>query len=266
MSLLVDLAANALDPAYAEAAARHGSDQRRSVRGRLMLVAGVAAAALLIALAGQQAHARAPAAARARGALVAAVDRQTRAVASLSAQVTQLQSATEALRSRGLAGSGAGASLAAQVAAQDLAAGAIPVVGPGVFVRLADASGATHNQVQDRDLQAVVNALWAAGAEAIAINGERLTAQSAIRAAGDAILVDLQPVDPPYVVSAIGDPVGVETAFADSPAAARMRSYAQLYGLGFRYARVRSLRLPAAAQEPLRYARPVQSSRPKGAP
>ena len=46
----------------------------------------------------------------------------------------------------------------------------------------------------DRDLQVIVNGLWAAGAEAIAVNGQRLTACSAIRSAGEAILVDFRPL------------------------------------------------------------------------
>ena len=60
------------------------------------------------------------------------------------------------------------------------------------------------SRVLDVDLQSVVNALWAAGAEAIAINGQRLTATSTIRAAGDAVLVDYRPVTSPYEVAAIG--------------------------------------------------------------
>ena len=55
-------------------------------------------------------------------------------------------------------------------------------------------------RVLDRDLQVMVNALWAAGAEAIAINGQRLTARSAIRYAGEAILLDFRPLVPPNVM------------------------------------------------------------------
>jgi uncharacterized protein YlxW (UPF0749 family) len=53
-------------------------------------------------------------------------------------------------------------------------------------------------------MQRVVNGLWAAGAEAVSVNGQRLTALSAIRAAGDAILVDNRPLVPPYTVLAVG--------------------------------------------------------------
>ena len=92
-------------------------------------------------------------------------------------------------------------------------------VGPG-HRRQRPAPGrlaAAQGRVLDRDLQIVVNGLWAAGAEAISINGQRLTALSAIRSAGEAILVDFRPLSPPYVVSAVGEPTRCRPAFADGP-------------------------------------------------
>jgi uncharacterized protein YlxW (UPF0749 family) len=266
MSLLVDLSSNSLDPGYAAAAARRvagaATDRRRIP---LLLVGGVLAATAVLVVAAVQARGHAPAATRSRAALVADVERQSRAVAALEVEVNRLRARTEALRDRSLAGSSAGAAITAQVRAAELAAGTLAVTGPGVRVVVSDQRGGEHNRVQDRDLQAVVNALWAAGAEAIAVNGERLTAQSAIRQAGDAILVDLAPVSSPYVVEAVGAPVGLDHGFGVSAAAARMRGYAQLYGLGFRYSRAKALRLPAAAEEPLRFARPVASPSPRSA-
>jgi len=268
MSLLVDLSSSSLDPGYADAAARRaagaaaggGGDAATSGRRRGPgLVVGVLTATLLIVIAAVQAHVRAPDAARTRADLVASVGRQTRAIGDLSRQVTQLRAAVARLRDASLAGSTSGAALSAQIGRQELASGALPVNGPGLRVTLNDApsSDTARNRVLDRDLQAVVNALWAAGAEAVAINGQRLSAQSAIRQAGDAILVDFQPLRPPYVVQAIGDPVGMETTFAQSAAAARMRSYVQLYGLRFAYARASSLDVPAGVEEQLHDARPV---------
>ena len=269
MSLLVDLSANALDPGYAAAAARRrgGAEVERQPRARAALATGVLLATLLIVVAAVQAHVRAPASARTRADLVATVTRETKAVDALSAQVDELRTAVARLRDNALAGSEVGATLAARVRAEELASGALAVVGPGLRVTLDDApptSGSRRNRVLDRDVQATVNALWAAGAEAIAINGERLTAQSAIRQAGDAILVDFSPLAPPYRVDAIGEPVAVETAFASSPAAARLRSYTQLYGLRFTYSRESTLRLPGAVGETLHFARPLPSPSTRG--
>ena len=268
MSLLVDLSSSSLDPGYAAAAARRAERQAEGRpaaaggRAHAVLATGVLLASLLIVVAAVQAHVRAPASARTRAGLVADVNRETKAVNALAAEVDQLRAAVAKLRDSALAGSTAGSALAARVRAEELASGAVAVTGPGLRVSLDDAkqtSGSSRNRVLDRDLQAVVNALWASGAEAIAINGERLTMQSAIRQAGDAILVDFSPLSPPYVVEAIGDPVPLETAFASSAAASRLRSYTQLYGLRFDYSRESVVRLPAATGETLHYARPLAS-------
>lgn len=132
-------------------------------------------------------------------------------VSSLSATVSAAQGRVDAqtdeverLRDELLA-SGPSA-LAARQQLEALAAGA-PVQGPGVTVTVDDAPGAdagSLNRVLDRDLQDVVNALWRAGASAVAVNGHRLTSATAIRSAGEAILVDYQPVSRPYTVTALG--------------------------------------------------------------
>jgi len=268
MSLLVDLSASSLDPGYAEAAGRRavsgGGD--RATRPGLALAVGVLAATLLIVIAAVQAHVRAPAAGRTRADLAATVTRQSQAVAALARDVAGLRVAVARLRDAELAGSTDGAALSARIRAEELASGTVAVTGPGVEVTLGDATGggSTRNRVLDRDLQAVVNALWAAGAEGIAVDGQRLTASSAIRQAGDAILVNFTPVSTPYRVQAVGDPVAIETAFASSSTAAQMRSFSQLYGLRFDYSRQSELRLPAAAEETLRYAHPVPSPSTRG--
>jgi uncharacterized protein YlxW (UPF0749 family) len=273
MSLLVDLSTSSLDPGYAEAARRRAGDPSSTRAGgtragRAMTLAfGVLAATLVVVLAAVQAHVRAPAAARNRADLVAAVQRQSRAVDALDREVGSLRADVTRLRDAQLTGTASGASLAAQLRAEELAGGAVAVAGPGLRVTLDDAAAAGTtgtNRVLDRDLQAVVNALWASGAEAVAINGQRLTAQSAIRQAGDAILVDFQPLSPPYHVDAVGDPIALETGFGSSAAAARLRDYVQLYGLRFRYTRESRLELPAAAGESLHYARPLPSPRARG--
>ena len=86
--------------------------------------------------------------------------------------------------------------------------------------------GAGPSRVIYSDLQKVANDLWAAGAEAIAINGQRLTATSTIRSAGAAILVDFRPVTSPYEVSAIG-PGSLREQFDDSRTAYLMRRVAR---------------------------------------
>ena len=117
-----------------------------------------------------------------------------------------------------LALTGSGAALSARLARLEAATGAAPVTGPGMVVRLDDASAAdgadvdprtdaaADGRVTDRDLQTVVNEVWAAGAEAVSVNGQRLTSLSAIRSAGDAVLVDFRPLTPPYEIAGRGEP------------------------------------------------------------
>ena len=265
MSLLVDIASQALDPGYAEAAAQraHGGVGSPAGRRPWLTVAGVLGATLLVVVAGLQAHRAAPSASRSRDRLVAQVQAHGRTVDALQKRLDRLRAETTDLRGSALASSAAGERLAGRLDAQELAAGTLPVTGPGLRVTLDDSADG-RNRVLDRDLQAAVNALWAAGAEAIAVDGQRMTTQSAIRQAGDAVLVNFEPVSAPYEIDAIGDPVAIETAFGSSPAAARLHAFAQLYGLRFSYKRAGELHLPAAPGLTLRYAR--VASRPASRP
>jgi uncharacterized protein YlxW (UPF0749 family) len=95
----------------------------------------------------------------------------------------------------------------------------------------------------------------------VAINGQRLTATSTIRKAGEAILVNLRPVTSPYEVTAIG-PGSMRDRFDDSRAAALMREVARTTGVSFGVKEVDGLTLQAAAEPRLRYAEPSVSPSP----
>ncbi|QOR72425.1 DUF881 domain-containing protein [Ruania alkalisoli] len=132
------------------------------------------------------------------------------------------------------------------------AVGTTAVEGPGMVVTLSDSASANsgepdaeYGRVRDVDLQLVVNGLWASGAEAIAVNGHRLTAQTAIRTAGDAILVDLQPMISPYRIEAIGDPDGMRTQFARTQAAGFLNFLAAQASISSSVERADELRLAA---------------------
>ena len=98
-------------------------------------------------------------------------------------------------------------------------AGLVPVKGPGVEVRLDDSlqkPGASEEAyyyiVHDVDVQAFVNELWAAGAEAVAINDQRVVTSTSVRCVGPTILVNAVRLAPPYVIRAIGAPSTLDTA------------------------------------------------------
>jgi len=117
-------------------------------------------------------------------------------------------------------------------------AGMTALTGPGVVITLDD-SGAARSPtgdpndlvVHERDIQTAVNALWAAGAEAVAINGERLSVLSAVRCAGNTLLLHGSVHSPPYEISAIGDPAGLQGSLAAQPGMERLLDAVRSFGL-----------------------------------
>jgi uncharacterized protein YlxW (UPF0749 family) len=144
-----------------------------------------------------------------------------------------------------------GAQLAAQIQALELVTGYAPVEGPGAVVTLTDAPAkegeedADVERVLDSDIQRAVNGLWSVGAEAIAVNGQRLTAQSAIRSAAGAVLVNYRPLKPPYRVEAIGSP-GLEQRFQGTADAKELGSVSEQFGIGLATSSEDTLRLRSA--------------------
>lgn len=132
-------------------------------------------------------------------ALQASVGRLQEEVAARSARVESLRTEVE----------GADDNAAGEQQRSELsqAAGATELMGPGLTITIDDAPDAeagSLNRVLDRDIQDIVNALWAMDAAGVAVNDQRLTATSAIRGAGEAILVNYRPLQRPYVISAVG--------------------------------------------------------------
>jgi len=137
------------------------------------------------------------------------------------------------------------------------ATGDAAVTGPGVRITVDDRADArTQRQVVlDEDLQRLVNGLWVAGAEAVAINGERLTALSAIRGAGEAITVNFRSLRRPYVVEAVGDPDDLPARFIESPGGTWWLNLESVYQLRFDMSSEDSVTLPAAPPPTLRHVR-----------
>jgi uncharacterized protein YlxW (UPF0749 family) len=141
------------------------------------------------------------------------------------------------------------ASDARRVRGVQLQAGTVAMRGPGLQVTLSDSDREVDDPadrvalaVHDVDLQLVVNALWASGAEAMAVNGQRLVATSPIRAAGETITVNFRPLVPPYKIAAIG---AAKDAFARTEVGERYRRFADDLGFGFKVEARRRLSVPA---------------------
>jgi len=276
MSLLVDVMTDTLDRSYAERAARAGRGRpagpargpRRRQRAAPLL--GILAVGVLTGTAVAQVRDRSSADQGLRGELATEVAQRTRDSDALARRAAELRDDVAAVRERALGADAAGRAASERLAALAAAAATTAVRGPGVVVTLDDApgddpvgaqplSGGTvpEGRVRDADVQDVVNGLWAAGAEAVAVDGQRLTALSAIRSAGEAVLVDLRPVSPPYVVEAVGDASRLEVRFVDGPSGRRLTTLTSLYGIGFDVARAEQLDLPAGGTPDLRAASPA---------
>jgi uncharacterized protein YlxW (UPF0749 family) len=119
----------------------------------------------------------------------------------------------------------------------------------------ADPGPAGSGRIQDHDLADLVNVLWMAGAEAVAVNNVRLTALSAIRSAGDVILVGFVPVLAPYAVEAVGDPAALARRMEQSAVVDRLRHRPSSPVTSLTVAAVANLTLPAAPAPVLRNAR-----------
>jgi uncharacterized protein YlxW (UPF0749 family) len=131
------------------------------------------------------------------------------------------------------------------------------VTGPGVRVTVDDAEGFA---VRDRDLRPLVDGLWNAGAEAISINGQRLTARTPIRNSGAAIHVNFRPLSPPYVVLAIGDPRTLQADLMETTSGLTFRDTAVRFGFPWSMDNVDRLTLPAAPQRLLRLSWAVEGT------
>lgn len=192
-----------------------------------------------------------------RGVVQAEIDRAdvaAREVADLRAEVDRL---TDEQTDSGPSDNAASEQVA-------LAAGWVAVSGPGVEVRLWDAPAgaakpdwATNDDlvVHQQDVQAVINALWAGGAEAMGLQDQRVVSTSAFRCVGNVLWLQGRLYSPPYVVRAVGDVAGMLAALDEAPAVQVYLDYVDAVGLGWSAGAVETVELPAydGAAE-LRYA------------
>ncbi|AYL34928.1 DUF881 domain-containing protein [Streptomyces fungicidicus] len=271
MSLITNVMDHSLDDGYAEAAARKKADgdggMPKTLRARLGLAVGLVLAALIVTVGAAQARVAAPVVAKEREELIDRIDQETGAAEKLEDRVDELRADVSARQRDALRDSGGDGS-----ALVGILSGAVAVHGPGVRLVVDDAKDASGGgdgdprstsgfsdtgRVRDRDMQRIVNGLWESGAEAVSINGQRLTALSAIRAAGDAILVDNKPLVPPYTVLAVGDGGQLSDRFQNSADGLYLHALQENYGIRTGISAQDDVRLPAATSVSVRTAQPI---------
>ncbi|MEV0095575.1 DUF881 domain-containing protein [Streptomyces sp. NPDC050738] len=273
MSLLTNVMDHSLDDGYAEATARRAAEGRagmpRTLRAKLGLAAGLVIAALVVTVGAAQARVTAPVVAKERQELIDRVESETEAADKKQQKVDALRDEVGERQRKALEQHGGD-----QGELVALLSGATEVHGPGVKLVVDDAKDTDQGgggprestgfsdtgRVRDRDMQRVVNGLWQSGAEAIAINGQRLTALSAIRAAGDAILVDNKPLVPPYTVLAVGDGKRLSSAFQASADGQYLHVLQENYSIRTSISDQDEVQLPAAPSLIVRTAKPTAAA------
>lgn len=270
MTLLLEVMESPLDPAYAAAATRVGAGSTPSRRSRgvqfvIAILIGVGLSTAILAL-------RQPDGVRnqARDLLIEQVEQRTAVQEMLLAQNGALAEEIRQLSADQL-------SLSDPAALEELtnlgvASGAAQVAGEAYVITLVDSEQSQADPVEFReervqaiDLQVVVNALWASGAEAISVNGTRVSGAGAIRGAGAAVLVDLVPVTSPYEVVAIGKAQDIRARIANTPAAAHLGLLRDRYRIGVSSNIVANTWMPGISSTQIDFARPIEPSNAGGA-
>ncbi len=266
MTLLTTMLERPLDPGYAAAAERReaaGEPRATSLRSPRLAAAAVLIG-LVVGVASYNLTASSSPRAKARADLVSQIEERRTQVDQLAATAATLQAEVSAAEADQLGND----TMAARNRELAATVGALPLEGPGFTLTLDDAPGASADESSEaasdeviegrvfaKDLQFVTNAMWQAGAEAISINGKRLTSTSAIRFAGSAIIVDFRPLTRPYVVTALGDPQRFPAAFADGPGGSYLSTLRSSFGVRVDTEVRDDLTVPAAVGLMTRYAR-----------
>jgi uncharacterized protein YlxW (UPF0749 family) len=172
---------------------------------------------------------------------------------SLKARIGGLRQELAAYQQETAAATGLLEELSAELDRQKKMAGLVPAKGPGMIVKLDD----SHRQaipagehpsayiVHEYDLRDIVNLLWMAGAEGIAVNKERVVGTTSIYCVGSTVMVNDTRLSPPYIVRAIGNPFRLEDYFRNPSYLIEVKEKARLNRLIFQYNRSADVELPA---------------------
>ena len=203
--------------------------------------------------------------------LVSLVQSQSRRNTDLGRELTKLREEVD----QQTRDSDEDADLQPQLEQQARAAGLRAVGGPAMTVTLDDAPetvaavgvDADLLVVHQQDIQAVVNALWAGGAEAMTIQGQRVISTTGIKCVGNTVVLHGIPYAPPYVISAIGDQGRLGAALAGSDYVRIYKQYVDAYGLRYEERPIARAEFPAhQGSLELEHARPYTGSDPSASP
>jgi uncharacterized protein YlxW (UPF0749 family) len=184
------------------------------------------------------------------------IEQRNTAVARQQQELSRLQEQIQQLTDQAALRNGEVAEAQEEGKAGLVSAGLVALSGAGLQVTLDDAprspggglpAGAAGDDVviHQSDVQAVVNALWAAGADGVAIMGQRLIATSAVRCVGNTLLLQGRTYSPPFVVTAVGDADEMREELAASDGVELLQQAVDDFGLTFEVQEARAVELPA---------------------
>ena len=257
--LLALITQRSLDADYEHVAARKraaGQDpsERRLPRRTAAFV--LVAFGLLVTVAAVQTSRNASVDEASRSSLIDQVNLRRQAVAVQQRQLAKAQSEALALQRSVTRATTESQATRARLARVQARSGFGAVKGPGIEATVASAPNSDNNElVRDSDLALLTDALWAAGAEAISVNGERLTVLSSFRNVGIGVLVNSHPVTPPYVFDVIGNPSTLPANLLSSSVGGRWYALKDSLGFSFQVRNAGNLTLPAGSPPHLRSAR-----------
>jgi uncharacterized protein YlxW (UPF0749 family) len=273
-SLLRSLLSEHLDPGYAAAAAKaaNATKPRRTVSWLWQALAALLIATVFAA-AVAQARSTAPGVSEAQHVLAGSVRSAEGTTDDLTHRRGELAAQVDDIQRRQLKDDAEGQQLLRGLDALTLAGASTAVIGPGLSVTLTDPGvgrdlsdvskqrvPGSRQVILDRDLQLVVNSLWACGAEAVAVGGIRIGPNVTIRQAGGAILVDNHPISSPYTILAIGPPNAMRDGFDHSAGLLRMRLLETSYDVGVNVSAGDGLTVPAGAVRDTKFAKRIGAS------
>jgi uncharacterized protein YlxW (UPF0749 family) len=247
MPLLTMITQQSLDQDYQVAAERRalGTPDPRGPQSRKVVAVVTLVFGVLVSTAFVQNRLSEDVENAGRRALIDRIDTQRDRVDDLQSEIADLRATNADLGETLAATSETQQTVDSQLSRLQVATGFVAVRGPGVRITV-DNPPTGDEVIRDDDLHLLVNGLWSAGAEAIAINGERLTAMSAIRNSGVPILVNGEGVAPPYTVLAIGDTSTLQANLYDTSSGLAFAGLVDQFGFSFVMDNDDDLSLPAA--------------------
>jgi uncharacterized protein YlxW (UPF0749 family) len=265
--LLDLLTQQSLDEDYVHVARRRataGEEPPRGVRAHRTAAVVVAVFGVLVATAAVQTARGADEAQSSRVVLVERVIERRDTVTALQDRIQELRGEVEDGEQLLATVTGNRLTAEGRLRRLQVRTGFIGVRGEGARVTITDAP-AGGELIRDTDLQLLVNGLWQAGAEAISINGERLTVRTAIENSGTVVNVNSQPLRSPYVLSVVGNRRTLQADLLASPSGLAVADLVTRFGFGFEMVPVEELVLPAAAPRVLRHAELLVDADPREA-